>query len=183
MRANTRVVRDSGLAMGRAIVVDSRMRTNYDGIYAAGDCCEAIDTQSGKTRNIGVWFNAVRQGRTAGANMAGVPMEFDANVLVNLAHYLDYDFISIGDISACGPEDLVYDYEDETYYIRGTKNKGRIRCINVINSSDSNGLLKSIFIKSLKSPEAGLDVQSICYLMDKGFPAGFIEFLGGKSVD
>ena len=33
--------------------------------------------------------------------MAGVPMEFDANVLVNLAHYLDYDFISIGDISAC----------------------------------------------------------------------------------
>lgn len=183
VRANTGFVRDSGLAMGRAIVVDSRMRTNYDGIYAAGDCCEAIDTQSGKTRNIGVWFNAVRQGRTAGANMAGVPMEFDANVLVNLAHYLDYDFISIGDISACGPEDLVYEYEDETYYIRGTKNKGRIRCINVINSSDSNGLLKSIFTKSLKSPEAGLDVQSICYLMDKGFPAGFIEFLGGKSVD
>ena len=63
------------------------------------------------------------KGRTAGANMAGVPMEFDANVLVNLAQYLDYDFISIGDISACGPEDLVYEYEDETYYIRGTKTR------------------------------------------------------------
>ena len=31
--------------------------------------------------------------------MAGVPMELDANVLVNLAHYLDYDFISIGAVS------------------------------------------------------------------------------------
>lgn len=183
VRTNTAFVRDSGLEIGRGIVVDSRMKTNYEGIYAAGDCCEAVDTQSGKPRNIGVWFNAVKQGRTAGANMAGVRTEFDANVLVNLAHYLDYDFISIGDVSACGPEDQVYEYEDETYYIRGTKNKGKIQCINVINSSDSNGLLKSIFIKSLKNPDAGLDIQSICYLMDKGFPESFIEFLGGKSVD
>ena len=183
VRTNTAFVRESGLTINRGIVVDARMQTNYEGIYAAGDCCEAIDTQSGKPRNIGVWFNAMKQGRTAGSNMAGVPMEFDANVLVNLAHYLDYDFISIGDISACEPGDPVYEYEDDRYYIRGIRHNGRVQCINVINSSDSNGLLKNIFIKTLKSPEAEPDVQSICYLMDQGFPSSFIEFLGGKSVD
>ena len=84
--------------MGRGVTVDSRMRTNFDGIYAAGDCCEAVDIQSGTHRNIGVWANAGRQGTVAGANLAGGDEEFDANVLVNLAHYLDYDFISMGPV-------------------------------------------------------------------------------------
>lgn len=97
VRMNVGFLKESGLEMNRGVLVDKHMETNIPGIYAAGDCCEAIDIQCGKHRNIGVWFNANKQGMVAGANMAGIPMEFDANVLVNLAHYLDYDFISIGD--------------------------------------------------------------------------------------
>lgn len=169
--------------MNRGVVVDKTMATNYPGVYAAGDCCEALDIQSGTHRNIGVWFNAQKQGRVAGANMTGGRMEFDANVLVNLAHYLDYDFISIGDVSACGPEDAVYEYEDARYYIRGVRNGEGVKCLNVIGSAESNGLLKNIFIKSIESPAAGIDIRSVCYLKDKGFPDSFIDFLGGKSVD
>ena len=47
VRTNTGFLKDSGIAMGRGVTVDSRMRTNFDGIYAAGDCCEAVDIQSG----------------------------------------------------------------------------------------------------------------------------------------
>ena len=131
-----------------------------------------------------MWYNAQKQGQVAGANMAGGEMEFDANVLVNLAHYLDYDFISIGDISSCKPEDTVYEYEDSRYYIRGVRDGGgAIKCLNVIGSAESNGLLKNIFIKSIESPGAGMDIQSVCYLKDKGFPDSFIDFLGGKTVD
>lgn len=183
VRTNTGFLKDSGIAMNRGILVDKKMRTNYEGIYAAGDCCEAYDIQSGTQRNIGVWYNAEKQGQVAGANMAGAEMEFDANVLVNLAHYLDYDFISIGDISACKPEDTVYEYEDGRYYIRGVRNGQGIKCLNVIGSAESNGLLKNIFIKSIESPGVGVDVRSVCYLKDKGFPDSFIDFLGGKSVD
>ena len=184
VRTNTGFLKDSGVAMNRGVLVDRRMSTNYPGVYAAGDCCEAVDIQSGAHRNIGVWYNAQKQGQVAGANMAGGEMEFDANVLVNLAHYLDYDFISIGDISSCKPEDTVYEYEDSRYYIRGVRDGGGvIKCLNVIGSAESNGLLKNIFIKSIESPGAGMDIQSVCYLKDKGFPDSFIDFLGGKSVD
>ena len=184
VRTNTGFLKDSGVAMNRGILVDRRMATNYPGVYAAGDCCEAVDIQSGAHRNIGVWYNAQKQGQVAGANMAGGEMEFDANVLVNLAHYLDYDFISIGDISSCKPEDTVYEYEDSRYYIRGVRDGGgAIKCLNVIGSAESNGLLKNIFIKSIESPGAGMDIQSVCYLKDKGFPDSFIDFLGGKTVD
>ena len=183
VRTNTAFLKDSGVAMNRGVVVDKTMATNYPGVYAAGDCCEALDIQSGTHRNIGVWFNAQKQGRVAGAKMTGGRMEFDANVLVNLAHYLDYDFISIGDVSACGPEDAVYEYEDACYYIRGVRNGEGVKCLNVIGSAESNGLLKNIFIKSIESPAAGIDIRSVCYLKDKGFPDSFIDFLGGKSVD
>lgn len=155
----------------------------YPGIYAAGDCCEALDIQSGVHRNIGVWFNANRQGAVAGANMAGSSEEFDANVLVNLAHYLDYDFISIGDAAACGPEDEVYEYEDARYYIRAVRSGKAIKCINMTGSADSNGIVKNAFIKAIENPKAELDVRTVCFLQGKGFPDGFINFLGGKSLD
>lgn len=183
VRMNVGFLKDSGVAMGRGVLVDRYMQTNYPGIYAAGDCCEAIDIQSGTHRNIGVWFNANKQGQVAGANMAGTPMEFDANVLVNLAHYMDYDFISIGDVSACRPTDEVYEYEDGRYYIRAVRDGKAIKCINMIGSADSNGIVKNAFIKAIENPEADLDIKTICFLKGKGFPDPFINFLGGKSLD
>lgn len=183
VRTNTGFLRDSGVAVNRGVLVDSRMRTNCEGIYAAGDCCEAYDIQSGTRRNIGVWFNANKQGAVAGVNMAGGHMEFDANVLVNLAHYLNYDFISIGDISACRPEDQIYEYEDDRYYIRAVRDGRAIKCVNVIGSADSNGVMKNVFIKSIENPDAPLDIKTICFLQGKGFPDDFINFLGGRSLD
>lgn len=183
VRMNVGFLKSSGLAMNRGILVDKQMRTNYEDIYAAGDCCEAYDIQSGTQRNIGVWFNANKQGAIAGANMAGESLEFGANVLVNLAHYMDYDFISIGDVSACLPEDDVYEYEDSKYYIRAVRNGPSIKCINMIGTAESNGVVKNIFIKSIENNEAGLDIKAVCFLKEKGFPDSFINFLGGKFVD
>lgn len=183
VRMNVGFLKDSGIAMNRGIVVDKHMRTNYADIYAAGDCCEAVDIQSGTHRNIGVWFNANKQGKVAGANMAGESVEFDANVLVNLAHYLDYDFISIGDVNACTDADETYEYEDDRYYIRAVKDSGGIKCINIIGSADSNGVVKNAFIKSIENRAAGLDIKTVCFLQEKGFPNSFIDFLGGHSID
>ncbi len=183
VRTNTGFLKDSGLEMGRGVRVDGHMRTNYPGIYAAGDCCEAVDIQSGTHRNIGVWLNAQQQGRVAGANLAGGDETFEANVLVNLAHYLDYDFMCIGDVSACQPTDEVYEYEDGRYYIRAVRRGRAIQCINIIGSADSNGLIKNAFIKSIENPEAELDIKTVCFLQEKGFPEPFIKFLGGKTLD
>lgn len=183
IRTNTAFLRDSGIAMNRGILVDSRMRTNYPGIYAAGDCCEATDIQSGTKRNIGVWLNASQQGSVAGVNMAGGYAEFDANILVNLGHYLGYDFISIGDVSACESSDEVYEYEDARYYIRAVRACGAIKCLNIIGPAESSGILKNRFVKAIENPKAEMDLNTICYLRQSGYPDSFINFLGGKSLD
>ncbi len=184
VRMNVGFLRESGLTIGRGLQVDKHMQTNYEGIYAAGDCCEALDIQSQQHKNIGVWLNANSQGKVAGNNMAGGNMEFDANVLVNLARYLNYDFVSIGDVSTCKPEDELYEFENDRYYIRGVRDEsGAIKCLNIIHSADSNGVIKNIFIKYFENKSAGLDPKSASYLREAGYPDSFIHFLGGRIVD
>ena len=53
----------------------------------------------------------------------------------------------------------------------------------MIGTADSNGIVKSIFIKSFENSAAELDVSAVCYLRANGFPESFIEFIGGKIVD
>lgn len=65
----------------------------------------------------------------------------------------------------------------------GVRDADAIKCLNVIGSSESNGILKSAFIKAIENKDAGLDLKSVCYLRWKGFPDSFIEFLGGLNLD
>ncbi len=64
---------EAGVEIGRtgAIRVDERMRTNIDGIYAAGDCAETIHLVSGRPAWIPLGTTANKMGRVAGANAAG----------------------------------------------------------------------------------------------------------------
>jgi hypothetical protein len=63
----------AGIEVGEsgAVRTDERQRTSAPGVYAAGDCCEALNSVSGRR----VWHPlgqpAVRQGWVAGANAAG----------------------------------------------------------------------------------------------------------------
>ena len=124
--------------------VDQHRQTNLPGIYAAGDCCESIDSQSGTNMNIGVWANAQQQGAVAGVNAAGGNQAFDANILINLAHFLDYDFLAYGNIRLCSPDDDWYEYEDEKYYIKACRGQdGSIKCVNITGSADINAVSHS----------------------------------------
>ena len=183
IRANIRFAMDAGLKTGRALVVDEHLCTSAAGIYAAGDCCEATESQTGAPFNIGVWMNAQRQGAVAGANMVGVPAEFGANMLLNLAHYMDYDFVSIGNILTCTPEDEVYEYEDDKYYILAKKKDNKISCINMIGTAESNGVMKQILLRAYETGNLATDIRSTCFLMDNGFPKSFIDFIGGTTID
>ena len=182
LRPNVGFLKGSGLEIGRAVRVDRKQQTNIPGIYAAGDCCEGFEMQSGTYKHVGVWANAQNQGRVAGINMAGGNEEFSSNLLLNLAHYLHVDFLSIGDITTCCPGDEVYEYEDDYYYIRGVKKGKDIKCINIFGPPESNGILRSGFVKSLQHEQTFSD-YGVAALQAAGYPDSFIKFLGGSDHD
>ena len=57
--------------MRGALSVDRRQRTNLDGVYAAGDCCESWHLVSGRPVHVALGTVANKQGRVAGINLGG----------------------------------------------------------------------------------------------------------------
>lgn len=62
----------AGCALGDsgAVVVDPRMRTTVDGIWAAGDVVESVNLVNGSRRNVQLGTHANKQGKVAGIDIA-----------------------------------------------------------------------------------------------------------------
>lgn len=177
-RANVGFLEGSGVAVNRGIPVDEGMQTNLSGIYAAGDCCEAYELQSGSQAIVGLWANAASQGRVAGENMAGASSVFNWNIFQNISHFLEMDFIGMGNPALVQPGDDLLEYEKDDFYLRAVKGTEGIRCINLLGRAQESGIIKNRFMKSLLGGE-GLDVAACCALKNAGFPDEFIAFMGG----
>ena len=80
VRANIKIAQEAGIACERSVVVNKSMETNIPDIYACGDCAQFGGVNSA------LWSQAVEEGKTAGANAAGVKQEFagfDTSLILN----------------------------------------------------------------------------------------------------
>lgn len=70
---NAELARDAGIRLGAAgaIAVDRRQRTDREGIFAAGDCADALHQVSGRRVHVALGTIANRTGRVAGVNIGG----------------------------------------------------------------------------------------------------------------
>ena len=71
VRSNTSFLIGSNIDINHGIKVDETLQTSVRDVYAAGDCCEAIDISTGKPDMLAIQPVAVEHGRLAGQNMAG----------------------------------------------------------------------------------------------------------------
>jgi len=73
VRPNSDLAAAAGIRLGvhGAIAVDDRQRTSAPEVFAAGDCAEALHRVTGRPTYIPLALTANRQGRVAGANLAG----------------------------------------------------------------------------------------------------------------
>jgi NAD(P)H-nitrite reductase large subunit len=69
----------SGVQVVQGIPVDTHLRTNVPGIYAAGDVAETRDILYEDWRVNALWPEALQQGRTAAFNMASRPLEYEGS--------------------------------------------------------------------------------------------------------
>lgn len=176
-RANTGIL-DAGVTVRRGVVVDEHMQTSAPGIYAAGDCCEGNNLLCGETQIIGLWDNAARQGKTAGANMAGEAALYPGNILHNITHFMNMDFIGIGDNRATGAHFYLSD-ASRRLYLEVTTNEREIACINLLNHYKIGGVLKNYLMKSISGENKPLGNIQRARLLREGIPANFIELLEG----
>ncbi len=78
VRPNTDLARDAGIEIGKtgALKVDLSQRTSGERIYSVGDCAEVYHRMSNEWVYMPLGDIANKQGRVAGSNIGGNPMEF-----------------------------------------------------------------------------------------------------------
>jgi CoA-dependent NAD(P)H sulfur oxidoreductase len=78
LRPSVELAAEAGVRLGGtgAIAVDQHMETSISGIFAAGDCAEAVHLVTGRPAYIPLGTTANRMGRVAGACAAGARERF-----------------------------------------------------------------------------------------------------------
>jgi NADPH-dependent 2,4-dienoyl-CoA reductase/sulfur reductase-like enzyme len=135
------------LETNKGILVDERLQTNLEAIYAAGDVTEGTNPLTRQREIIANWPNACQQGKIAGLNMIGQEETFTDFIPRNVTQIFDLLIASVGsvrDAQGIASEQVgISDPEREIYskiFLRGTEIAGAIRIgdindIGLIHSS------------------------------------------------
>ena len=154
VRPNISMCKDAGGECGRAITVDSHMRTSIPDIYAAGDCTESIDISCGGIKVMALMPNANIQGFCAGVNMAGGDKSFDNAVPMNSIGLFGCHVMSAGSYEG---ERRVIKTESclKEFYIKDDLLKGFI----IVDDTERAGIYTSLIRN--KIPLGDVDFESL----------------------
>jgi 3-phenylpropionate/trans-cinnamate dioxygenase ferredoxin reductase component len=73
----TGLASDAGLAVGDGVLVDEYLRTDAEGVFAAGDVANAHHPRYGERIRVEHWANALNQGPAAARNMLGQAVPYE----------------------------------------------------------------------------------------------------------
>ena len=152
VRPNVKLFENTSLEINRGLVVDSRMQTNIENIYAAGDVAET------NGRVGGLWSIAMEQGKVAGKNISGIEANYIGVTPVTNMNAFNLSVFSIGDI----------DENNATHILReGSKEEGSYQRIFikdniivgaiVIGDTKNNTLIKKFIEKKTLLPSMDYD--------------------------
>jgi NADPH-dependent 2,4-dienoyl-CoA reductase/sulfur reductase-like enzyme len=96
VRPNIGFLENSGITCLLGVLTDEHMQTNVPGIYAAGDCAEALDVISGKLIVSAIQPNAADQAYIAAMNMAGRAARLKGVTQINVLDTLGLISTSFG---------------------------------------------------------------------------------------
>jgi NADPH-dependent 2,4-dienoyl-CoA reductase/sulfur reductase-like enzyme len=95
---NAELARAAGIAIGPtgAVAVDDHQRTSAEGVYAAGDCAEALNRITGHPINLHLGTVANKQGRVAGTNLGGGDASFPGVLGTAITKVVDIEISRTG---------------------------------------------------------------------------------------
>ena len=109
IRSNIDLAKNSGLEVDRGVLVDDGLKTEYDNVYAAGDCAQIGDF------TIGLWTSSQEMGKIAGNNMAGDSQMYEKPKPFSTLTIGDIKIFSAGLNSSEGIEEIREEKDGNIY--------------------------------------------------------------------
>ena len=93
---NVSFLKDSGIELGRGVIVNRRLETNVPNIYAIGDCAEQKEGIGNRRPIEAVWYTGRMMGETLAQTICGNPTEYKPGHWFNSAKFLDLEYQTYG---------------------------------------------------------------------------------------
>ncbi|MBM4322902.1 MAG: NAD(P)/FAD-dependent oxidoreductase, partial [Deltaproteobacteria bacterium] len=140
VRPNIQLAKEMGLEVKNGILVNDRLETKTESIFAAGDVTEH------RGRVYGIWPAAQKQGEIAGVNMAGGIEIYGGTVVSNTLKVVGIDLTSTGEIDAEGNlECVVRSDREKCNYCKVTFKEDKIvGCILLGETKGKTEILNAI---------------------------------------
>ena len=153
---NMEILKNTPLKLNRGVVVDEKMKTNVEGIFAAGDVAEY------NGHIFGLWNIAIGQGKVAGYNITGRDTVYEHIAPVTTLNAFDISLFSMGIVEESMATDIIlHENIDENIYNKVLIKDGKIIGAIVAGSIKSSPVLKSAIEKETNLEN--IDYQNISF--------------------
>ena len=142
---NVGFLEGTGIKCDTGILVDHRLRTSADDVYAAGDVAQGPDFSTGRREVHAIQPTAVEHGRIAALNMAGAQTHFQGSLSMNVLNTLGLVSSSFGMwMGVDGGERSVAADEDRSRYLRLEFEEDRIVGALALGLTQHVGVLRGL---------------------------------------
>jgi nitrite reductase (NADH) large subunit len=110
VKPSIRLAASAGLTTGRGIVVDDKLATSADGVYALGECAEH------RSQCYGLIEPAYEQARVLARHLAGRRDRYEGSLLATSLKVSGVPVFSIGDFEGAGGEAVLFEDREAGVY-------------------------------------------------------------------
>ncbi len=134
---NLSALEGSDIETGRGILVDEKLCTKVENVFAAGDCAEIVTPEGERNRIEQLWYTGEMQGRIAGRQMSGLTdSSYDRGIWFNSAKFIDLEWHTYGqvpaDVGAGGTSSLFWQHDDHRHALRIVHDDGKVVGMNAL---------------------------------------------------
>lgn len=144
VKPNIEYLQGSGITIDQGVLVDDHLRTNLQGVFAAGDVCQSRDLMTGEFHVHAIQPTATEHGRTAAYNMTGHDMRFVGSLNMNVLDTLGLISCSFGTWQGEGGESVKLVDHDNWKYLRLEFKGNKLIGAQLVGMTEHVGALRGL---------------------------------------
>jgi len=131
---NIELAKNSGIEVGRGVLVNDFLEASVPGVYAIGDCVERKYDLPGRNRIEQVWYTGRMMGEVVAQTICGDKTRYEPGPWFNSAKFFDIEYQTYGSVAPAlkpGEADFYWEELDKTVAMHLVWNKASAEFIGV----------------------------------------------------
>ncbi len=160
IKPNIEIAQNTPLKFGKGIIVNEKMETNVDSIFAAGDVAEFNGNVAG------LWNISIGQGKVAGYNIAGKDSTYQHIVPVTTLNAFKLSLFSMGCVNESKATNILVEDNNEGQYIKVFIRESKVVGAIVIGDTKRSPIFKTAIEKEISLQSIDLSKITVSELLN-----------------